>query len=45
MKVKNKSHRQDINMPTSSHGHKYNRFEKILFMMMPICTKQHLSEI
>ena len=45
MKMKNRSHRCDINRRRSRHGHKYNKCKKCLRMMMLICTKQHLSNI
>ena len=45
MKMKNKSHRYDINRPTSRHGHKYSKYKKCLGMMMLICIKQHLINI
>ena len=45
MKMKNRSHRYDINRPRSRHGHKYSEYEKCLSMMMPLCIKQHLGNI
>ena len=44
MKMKNRSHRQDINRPTSRHGHKYSKYKKCLGMM-PIFIKQYLINI
>ena len=44
-KMKNRWNRYDINRPRSRHGHKYSTFEKHLSMMMPLCTKQHLSNM
>ena len=44
MKVKNKnrSHKCDINRPTSRHGLTYNnKHKKCLSMMMLLCIKQH----
>ena len=41
--MKNRSHRYNINRPSSRHGHKYRRYRKCLSMMMLICIKQHLS--
>ena len=41
--MKNRSHRYNINRPSSRHGHKYRRYRKRLSMMMLICIKQHLS--
>ena len=34
MKMKNRSHRYDINRPTSRHGDKYNKYKNCLTMMM-----------
>ena len=45
MKIKNTSHRYDINSPTPRHGHKYTKYEMCLSIMMVICIKQHLSNI
>ena len=45
IKMKNRSHRYDINRPRSRHGHKYSKYKKCLSMMMLICIKQHLSNI
>ena len=43
MKMKNRSHRYEINRSRSRHGHKYNKYKKCLSMLM--CIKQHLSII
>ena len=45
MKLKNRSHRYDINRPRSGHEHKYSKYKKGLIMLKLICTKQHLSNI
>ena len=45
MKMKNRSHRYDINRPKSRHRHKYSKYKKCLSMMILICIKQHLSSI
>ena len=46
MKMKNRWHdRQDINKPTSGHGHKYSKYKKCLGMMMRTCIKQHLRNV
>ena len=45
MKMKNRSHRCDINRPRSRDGHRYSKCEKCLSMVMLICIKQHLSNI
>ena len=42
-KKKNRSHRYDINRPTSRHGLTYSKYKKSLSMMMLICIKQHPS--
>ena len=36
MKMKNRSHRCDINRPSSRHGHKYSKYKKYLSMMVYI---------
>ena len=45
MKMKNRSHRYDINKPRSRHEDKYTEYKKCLSMMMLICIKQYLSNI
>ena len=45
MKIKNRSHRYEINRPSSRHGCKYSKYKKCLSMMILICIKQHLSKI
>ena len=45
MKIKNRSHRYEINRPSSRHGCKYSKYKKCLSMMILMCTKQHLSKI
>ena len=45
MKMKHRSHRQNINKPRTRHGDKYSKYKKYLSMMMLICIKQHLSNI
>ena len=45
IKLKNGSHRYDINRPRSRNGHKYSKYKKFLSMMMLICIKQNLSNI
>ena len=44
MKMKNRSHRYDINRLRARLGHKYSRYKKSLSMMI-LCIKQHLSNI
>ena len=43
LKMKNRSHRYDINRPRPRHGHKYTKYKRCLSIMMAICIKQHLS--
>ena len=45
MKMKNISHRYDINRPKSRHGCKYSENKKCLSMMILTCIKQRLSYI
>ena len=44
MKMKNRSHRDDVHRPKYGHGHKYSKYREYLFMAMLTC-KQHLSSI
>ena len=44
-KMRNSSHRQDINSSRSRHWHKYRKHEKCLSMIKLTCIKQHLSII
>ena len=34
MKIKNRSHRYEINRPRASHGHKYIKYKKYIGMML-----------
>ena len=43
MKMKNRSHRYDVNQPRSKHGHKYSKYKKGLTMVILICIKQNLK--
>ena len=45
IKMKNRSHRHDINRPSSRRAHKYSKYKKCLTMMMLIYIKQHQSNI
>ena len=45
MKIKNKSHRYNINIPRFRYGHKFSKYRNYLIMTMLICVKQHLSNI
>ena len=45
MKMKNRSHRYDINRLRSRHGHEYSKYKNYLTMTMVLCIKQHLSDI
>ena len=37
LKMKNKSHRYDINRPRLRYGHKYTKYKICLSVMMVIC--------
>ena len=46
MKIKNRSHRFDMNRPWSRHGHKYNKYKVSQYddaYMLEGTTKQHLK--
>ena len=45
MKTNKRSHRYDINIPRSRHGHKYGKYKKCLSIMMLPGIKQHLSNM
>ena len=45
MKMKNRSHRQNINRLTSRHGHKNRKYKKCLGMTTLIYIEQYLSNI
>ena len=45
VKMKNRSHRYDINKSRSRHGLKYSKYKKCLNMMMLICIKLYLTNI
>ena len=46
LKMKNRSHRYNINRPWSRDGHKYTKYKMCLSIMVAIiCIKQHLSNI
>ena len=45
LKMKNRLHRYDINIPRFRHVHKYTKYKMCLSMIMVICIKQHLSNI
>ena len=45
MKMRNRSHRYEINRPRSRNGHKYGKYKKCLSIIMLICIKQQLSNI
>ena len=44
MKMKNRSHRYNINRPRSRHGNKYSKYKKYLSIVMLICIKEHLQK-
>ena len=37
MKMRKRSHRYDINKPSSRHGHKYSKYKKCLSITMLKC--------
>ena len=43
LKMKNRSHRREINRPWQRQGHKYTKYKMCLGIIMLICIKQHLS--
>ena len=43
MKMKNRSHRYDINRPRPRHGHEYTKHKLLLSILMVICIKKHLQ--
>ena len=45
VKIKDRSHRYDLNRARSRHGPKYIKYKKCLSMMMLPCNKQQLSNI
>ena len=45
LRMKNRSHRTDIDRPRPRHGHKYSKYKMCLSIMMVTCIKQHLSNI
>ena len=45
LKMKNRSHRYDMNRPRPRHGHTCTKYEMCLSILMVICIKQHLSNI
>ena len=45
MRMKNRSHRYDINRPEPRHGHKYGKYSKCLSIMKLTVTKKNLSNI
>ena len=45
MRMKNKSHRYNVNKHRCRHGHKYSKYKKYLRMMILLSIKQHLSNI
>ena len=44
-KIKNTSHRYDINRPRPRHGHKYSKYKKCLIMIMLVSIRQHPSKL
>ena len=45
LKMKNRSHKYDINRPRARNGRKYTEYNMCLSTLMDICIKQHLSNI
>ena len=45
LKMKNRSHRYDINRPRPRYGHKYTKCKMCLIIMMVICIKGTLMQI
>ena len=45
VKIKNRSHRYDINWRRPRHGPQYTKYKMYLNIIMVICIKQHLSNI
>ena len=43
LKMKNGSHRYDMNRTKPRHGHKYTKHKIDLSMMIGMCSKQHLK--
>ena len=43
LKMKNGSHRYDINRTRSRHGHKYTKYKMCLSMMIVMCSKQQIN--
>ena len=39
LKIKNRSHRYDINRPRLRHGHRYIKYKMCLSIVMFICIK------
>ena len=44
-KMKNRSHRYDMNRPWPKHGHKYTKYKDCPNIMMPTCIKQQLRNM
>ena len=45
IKIKNRSHRYEMNIPRSRHNHRYSKYKKCLCMVMHLCMKQHKSNM
>ena len=45
MKMKNRSHRYDINRPTPRYAQKYRKYKKCLSMMMLRCLAQFIKKL
>ena len=42
---KNSSYRYDLSRPRSRHWQKDSKYKRCLNMMIPVCTKQHVSRL
>ena len=45
LKMKRGPHRYDVNRTRHIQGHEQTKYKKCLSMMMPLCIKEHLSNI
>ena len=45
LKIKNRSHRYDINTPRRRQGHEYTKYKMFVSILMDTCIKQHQSNI
>ena len=45
LKIKNRSHRYEIDIPRPRHGHRCTKRKMCLGIMIVLCIKQHISNI